>query len=125
MIASISEEQARELDRYGDRPLPLEDPRNHRLYLLVAADKFAVLPQSPSAAASDGRDEEWNNEKNSRRFALIEREIAGTILPDEIVELARLQQQLDAHLNRIAPLPIRELEELHGRLLQRVATSRC
>lgn len=40
------------------------------------------------------RRESWRK-ANARRFALIEREIAGTLTPAETAELAALQQRAD------------------------------
>jgi hypothetical protein len=60
----------------------------------------------------------WTDEKNARRFALIDKEIAGTLTGVESRELANLQQEVDDYLDRVAPLPLDAVRDLHGRLFQ-------
>jgi hypothetical protein len=62
---------------------------------------------------------EWNEDKNARRAALIDKEIDGALTPAERVELEVLQRQAVAHRDRVAPLPIEGARELHGQLLIR------
>ena len=61
-----------------------------------------------------GRVEPWSAAKNKLRFRLIRKEIAGTISPEEVLELADLTRQMRAHVNRIAPRVTPELEKLHA-----------
>ena len=110
MIAKLSNDLLSELDRWGDRPLAVEDPRTHRRYWLVADEQNA----RQSLASSD----EWTDEKNARRFALIDKEIEGTLTPAESAELNSLQAQIDDFLRRVAPLPIAETRQLHARLVK-------
>jgi hypothetical protein len=60
---------------------------------------------------------EWNDLKNARRFELIERDIAGTIAADELLELELLQEELQRHVERVAPLPMDYARQLHQELL--------
>jgi len=110
MIAKLSNDLLLELDRRGDRPLAVEDPRNNRLYWLVADEQSArqVLDDS----------DEWSDKKNARRFTLIDKEIDGSLTPAESVELNRLQAQIDDFLRRVAPLPITETRKLHAQLVK-------
>jgi len=68
-------------------------------------------------------DEEWNPAKNQRRCDLIDREIDGHLTAIERVELEDLQQQLRRYVNKVAPLPLEPLRELHRELLEKAAKS--
>lgn len=61
----------------------------------------------------------WTTEKNARRFALIDKDVAGTISSEEIGELDRLTAELRASriLNEAVPLPYRLLREGLQRLI--------
>ncbi len=61
----------------------------------------------------------WTRQKNLRRCFLIDREIDGTITPEEGGELALLQRQMLDHLQRVAPLPIEATRRLYDELLAR------
>ena len=54
---------------------------------------------------------EWN-EMNSRRVDLIFKEVYGSLSSEESLELESLQSAADARSSLVAPLPIRELEQL-------------
>lgn len=80
--------------------LLVRDPGNavvevngHRVYLIVR-------PATPT----DQPDEPWTDAKSHRRAELVDRKIAGTITPTEVVELAELQGQMMRYVNRVAPL---------------------
>ena len=64
-------------------------------------------------------DEPWTDEKNTRRCALIDREIEGTLTPEETLELRHLQAEVIRYRERIAPLPIEDARKLHQELLER------
>ncbi len=64
---------------------------------------------------------DWNDAKNDRRCDLIDKEIEGTLLPTETCELAELQRQMLAYRRKVAPLPLKEAQELHQQLLRRAA----
>jgi hypothetical protein len=120
MVARLSEDLVSELERNGDQPLAVENPRTNRLYVLVAMDKYICSP-SPTGERPVAAEITWNEEYNARRFALIQKESAAELTPDESLELAALQSAADEHLRRVAPLPWNELQELHGKLLRLAA----
>jgi hypothetical protein len=62
---------------------------------------------------------EWNEAKNARRSALIDKEIDGSLTPGERVELEVLQKQAVAYRDRVAPLPIEGARKLQEQLLAR------
>lgn len=64
-------------------------------------------------------DEPWTDAKNRRRAELVDKEIAGTLIPAEVLELASLQQQMIRYVDRVAPLPIEEARKLHRMLLEK------
>lgn len=110
MIARLSDELSQELERAGDVPLRVENPRNHKVYVIVAEEQFA------QGAAPETADCNWSEAKNARRFLLIDKEIAGTISADEQRELQGLQQAIDEYFRRVAPLPLAEARALHEQL---------
>ncbi len=65
----------------------------------------------------------WNEDSNRRRFELIDREIAGTISPEESLELERLQMDFRRFRHRVAPLPLAETRELLESLERKAAAS--
>lgn len=90
-------------------PLPLPNGTPVRVEPVAAGD---FLP------ADQGRnDTSWNDLKKSRRCELVDREIDGTLLPDEATELAILQRQMLAERRRLAAVPLEELRRLHQELL--------
>jgi hypothetical protein len=76
-----------------------------------------VLPVVP-ARNGDAADD-WTDAKNNRRCDLVDRQIAGTLTPDEAAELADLQRQMLRHRDRVAPLPLDYARKLHQELLKR------
>lgn len=61
--------------------------------------------------------EKWTPAKEARRLELIEREIAGTITRNEGYELELLQDELQAHVELTAPLPMDYGRKLYRDLL--------
>jgi hypothetical protein len=98
MIARLSPDLVRELQRAGDRPLPLEDPQSRRVYVLVDTEQYEVVRRSAS-------DEAWSENKNDRRCALIRKRFSKGITPEEARELGHLQDELSAFRKMHAPLP--------------------
>jgi hypothetical protein len=87
---------------------------------IVELDGEAVARLVPIRVADNGeRDGEsaWTKEKNSRRCFLIDRDIDGTLTPEEAQELAVLQRQMLAYRQRVAPLPLEATRRLHEELL--------
>ncbi len=75
-----------------------------------------VALESRSAGAS------WSDALNQRRFALIDKEIQGTLTPAEYVELAGLTRIMRDHADSEANLPLEGARALHRKLLQREST---
>ncbi|MGL6073161.1 MAG: hypothetical protein ACRC8S_03255 [Fimbriiglobus sp.] len=63
----------------------------------------------------------WTDAKNHRRSELIDREVEGSIIPEESVELEELQGQMRRHVNKVAPLPLEAARKLHAELLAKAA----
>src|SRR5438477_9470574 len=59
-------------------------------------------------ASSSGPAEAWTEAKNQRRCELIDRKYAVGLADAEAVELARLQEQMLRHQERVAPWPVEE-----------------
>ena len=76
-----------------------------------------ITPVNAVAADKCSERTDWNELKNARRCDLVDREIAGTLLPEEASELAALQQQMLAERRRLAPVPLNNLRRLHQELL--------
>lgn len=60
--------------------------------------------------------ERWTDAKNARRFHLIDKKHDEGLTPQEERELDDLRGQLSRYRQRVAPLPIAELEEVLERL---------
>jgi hypothetical protein len=75
-----------------------------------------VLPV-PAVEPAD----EWDATKDGRRCELIDREIAGTLTPDEAAELRALQAAMLHHRRAVAPLPLDEARRLHQELLAKAS----
>src|SRR5487761_1476174 len=78
----------------------------------VAVERFvAGAPATPSNG-------EWSEEGASRRRALIDKDIAGTISSKELAELANLDHLANEHFDRVAPPPFEGARQLHERILK-------
>lgn len=78
---------------------------------------IACLVPPPTQPDDSG---EWTTTKNARRFYLIDREIDGTITPEEIFELQTLEEQFEQFMDRVAPLPVGHARQLHHELIEKV-----
>ena len=112
MIAKLSDDLASALERNGDRPLTVENPRTNKLYVLLAMDRYVGSDADSTPVA-------WDETKNARRFELIRKDVSCAISQNEAAELAMLQRTVDAYLRRVAPLPWIEMQQLHGELMNR------
>ena len=63
----------------------------------------------------------WTEEKNERRCDLVDKEIDGTLTPEEADELEGLQKEMLAFRRKVAPLPIEEARRVHDQLLKEAA----
>ncbi len=64
----------------------------------------------------------WSDALNQRRFALIDREIEGSLTPAESIELAGLTSIMRDHVESEANMPIEGVRALHRKLLQLEST---
>jgi hypothetical protein len=110
MIAKLSDDLARELEQAGDEPLPVEDPRTKRRYMLVDAERFDVVPRRTPVVG------DWTESKNERRRALIRKKFAQGIDADEARELTALQDEVSAYRKRAVPLPYDAVDVLRAAL---------
>lgn len=83
---------------------------------VVEVNGRAVARLVPIADADNGEGA-WTEATNSRRCFLIDREIDGTLTPEEAAELESLQQQMLRERQRLAPVPLEELRRFHQNLL--------
>ena len=60
----------------------------------------------------------WSDALNQRRFALIDKEIQGTLTAAESLELAGLTRMLREHVESETNLPLDGARALHRKLLQ-------
>ena len=81
-----------------------------------------VTPVSTPAPGAPPEDE-WTVAKDQRRCDLIDREIDGTLTPDERVELEDLQEQMLRYRHRVAPLPLAHARQLLEELERKAAAS--
>ena len=79
---------------------------------LVGDIMDSLETEAPTAAP------EWNEDRNARRCALIDKEIEGTLTAPERAELNLLQKQATAYRDRVAPVPIEGARRLHQELLR-------
>jgi hypothetical protein len=80
-----------------------------------------VMPPAKSINGSVAK-EEWNDAKNHRRCDLIDREFDGPPLtPEEVLELAELQEEMLRYRQQVAPLPLEEARRLQQALLVKAA----
>jgi hypothetical protein len=77
------------------------------------------LPQAANGTPADSSD--WTDAKNARRCELIDRKYAGALTPQEVIELAGLQDEMLRYRQRVAPLPLEEARRLHQELLMKAA----
>jgi hypothetical protein len=60
----------------------------------------------------------WTDALNQRRFALIDKEIQGSLTPAESIELAGLTEIMRDHVESETNLPTKGARALHWKLLQ-------
>ncbi|MCI0457233.1 MAG: hypothetical protein L0Z62_09670 [Gemmataceae bacterium] len=106
--ASVSESQAATaraiLETYLDSGMEFES-------VVALLGQVAVERRSGKVA--------WSDALNQRRFALIDKEIQGSLTPSESIELAGLTRILRDHVESETNLPMEGERTLHRKLLQR------
>ncbi|OWK36213.1 hypothetical protein [Fimbriiglobus ruber] len=68
------------------------------------------------ANADTTYEEPWTDAKAHRRYDLVNKEIGATISPEEAVELAQLNDELDHHISKVAPLPLEHARNILAQL---------
>jgi hypothetical protein len=71
-----------------------------------------------AAVAWRSADVAWSDALNQRRFALIDKEIQGTLTPAETIELAGLTRIMRDHVDSETNLPMSGARALHQKLQQ-------
>src|SRR5438067_423757 len=128
MVAQTTDEILQELDRTGGGPVEFEDPRTRERYVVIPRESYRrVRPFLPASTNNNATAPvEWSDVKNSRRLALIKREVAGKLTADEKATLERLQDEFYQYREQVAPLPSATLaliqEALERRAAERAAT---
>jgi hypothetical protein len=83
-----------------------------------------LVPIPAEAAYGAAAEGNWTPTKNARRCFLIDREIEGTLTPEETRELTVLQRQMLQHVERVAPLPLEATRRLYEELLAKAEAAR-
>lgn len=78
-------------------------------------------PKSPTEVPQD----EWTDENNRRRGALLDRKYDEGLNPAEEAELAQLQDAMCRYIDRVAPLPLDAARRQHQELLQKAAQAQA
>ncbi len=135
MPVPLTPEQIAELERSGGSLFVVENPQTRQGYVLVPTDAYlqakplfeAIIGRTRGSVSLSAQDQlgpvEWNDAKNARRCALIDKKHDVGLLPAEETELDRLQAELAAHQRLVAPRPLAILELLEDALRQRAANS--
>lgn len=94
----------------------LGQPRaeDEQVYIMVSPGReLDARLRSPRQSPANS---EWTTAKNALRVELIDRQIEGSLNPEERVELDFLQQQFRAFRQQDAPLPMENARQLHREL---------
>ncbi|HLW64318.1 MAG TPA: hypothetical protein VKS79_03295 [Gemmataceae bacterium] len=79
----------------------------------------ACVVPPPVGANGSTSGQEWTDERNARRITLIQKKHAAGLNPEEIAELAVLQELMLRFRQKVAPLPLEDARKLHQELLAR------
>jgi len=93
---------------------------------LLELDGQPIARVLPASAARNGESmvaDDWTDARNLRRCALIDKEVDGTLTPDEQKELEDLQEQMLRHRHRVAPLPLAYARQLLEQLEKKATGS--
>lgn len=123
MVAHTTDDILRELDRTRGGPVQFEDPRTRTRYVLVPQESYyRALPFIHPEAGNEAEPIQWDESKNARRCALLERKYGGLSSPQEEAELATLQEEMYRYRAQVAPLPLKLLELVEEALAHRAAS---
>ena len=96
------------------RQVILSFPSSGTVFELDGRPVACLIP--PPTKVDEG--EEWTATNNDRRFYLIDKEIDGSITPEQALELETLQTRMGRWLDKVAPLPLEYIRQLHRELLE-------
>lgn len=116
MNVKLTPELREAIDAQCGRPVFIVDADRHETFVLLTTGEYRQVEHYLGHA---GDDEEWSEEKNTRRCDLIDKEIAGTLTDAEQAELAHLQRQAETYFDKVAPPPLEGARRLHQQLLQK------
>ncbi len=111
MTPTLSSELQRALDQSGGQVLRVEDPRTHKAYAIVDWDVASNWIEANHEGVED-----WSEEKNARRCALIRKKFADGLTPAEMAELDQLQEQVGQFREHFGPLAAGTLHALDSEL---------
>lgn len=97
--------------------LSLSVPAEGAVLELSGQPIACVLPPPKATNGTPTAPADWTDAKNARRCELIDRKYAGTLTPQEGIELAGLQDEMLRYRQHMAPLPLEEARHLHQQLL--------
>ena len=80
-----------------------------------------MLPAEPNLNGSEPAD--WTSERNERRGELIDRKYATGLTPAEETELIALTAAMRRYVDRVVPIPLDYVRQLHKDLLEKAAAS--
>jgi len=125
MVAQTTDEILRELDQTPNGPVEFEDFRTQTRYVVIARDDYERMRPPPSHGSQKAAmpPEDWSEDKNSRRYDLIDKKIAETLTAAEAEELEVLQAEMLRYRQRVAPLPLEDARKLHQELLAKAAAA--
>ncbi len=104
--------------------LSLSVPAEGAVLELAGQPVACVMPPPRATNGTSANPGDWTEAKNARRCELIDRKYAGTLTPQEGIELAGLQDEMLRYRQRVAPLPLEEARRLHQELLTKAADQR-
>jgi hypothetical protein len=135
MAITLTPEQVDELERSDGSPPQVQNPRNHRGYVLVPSESYEQHRPIFDALIEDTRASlgqtaqaptvpvVWNDQKNTRRCALIDKKHNDGLTAQETTELLRLQSELEGYQRQVAPRPLAILELMEDGLRHRAAST--
>ena len=103
--------------------LSLSVPAEGAVLELSGKPVACLMPLPTATNGTPANPGDWTEAKNARRCELIDRKYAGTLTPQEVIELAQLQDEMLRYRQRVAPLPLEDARRLHQQLLARASAA--